>query len=338
MKKFILTAVSLILGGIILGIAISVSGLKNILQIVHSLNWLWLLGVPFFFSLVFALDTWRWRVILKRAGYHSTLWHLIVAKLAGFAICYVTPIMYVGGEGAQGYILKKETDIPLVKSMSTIIIDKAVEMLLVLIFFIVCGFLMLWRLSNPIYVSLAGFLIAGSIAILLAFFWQIHRGRKFFVTLLKLFRLDKINFIARRTQRVEIIENDIYGFFRAHKKTLWQTLGISALSTLAYLLLFTCVLQALNYYINFALIMILRGLAIFVSLIPVPAALGVYEGSFGFAFSGIGLDPGAGIAFSLVMRTLYVLWTALGIAYISHFGISLFSANGNGNGHPPATS
>jgi len=332
MKKFILTAVSLLIGGIILGVAVSTSGLKNILQIVHSLRWLWLLGVPVFFSVVFILDAWRWEIVLKYSGYRTTFGRLIVAKLAGFAICYITPIMYVGGEGAQGYILKKEANVPLVKGLSTIIVDKAVESLMVLIFFIICGCLMLWRLSNPIYVGLAGFLIAGSIVALLVFFWQIHRGRKFFVALLDWFHLDKIDFIARRKHRVEVLEDDIYNFFRTHKKALWKTLGISVLSTIAYILLFICVLQALNYQINLALIMILRGLAIFVSLIPVPAALGIYEGSFGFAFSGIGLDPSAGVAFSLIMRTLYILWSALGIAYISHFGIKLFYTS-NDNGH-----
>jgi uncharacterized protein (TIRG00374 family) len=118
------------------------------------------IGMLAFQLLIQMLGTFQWSLILREAGIFRGPWQVFTARLAGFAITYLTPSMYFGGEPVRASVYKR-TGISYQRLYATIALDKYIE-LSTKFPCIIAGFAILVVLIKPsvILVSAVGAVLA----------------------------------------------------------------------------------------------------------------------------------------------------------------------------------
>ena len=77
--------------------------------------------------LIQVLAAFQWGLVLREAGIFRGPWQAITARLAGFAVTYLTPSMYFGGEPVRASVYKRE-GISSKRLFATIVVDKYIEL------------------------------------------------------------------------------------------------------------------------------------------------------------------------------------------------------------------
>jgi len=92
----------------------------------------------FLFSFAgFLLLTWRAKIILNAYKKKISFFLLLKQLIAGYAISYITPVARLGGEPVRIYMLKKEAGIDYKTASASILMDKFVEIIGLIIFIII---------------------------------------------------------------------------------------------------------------------------------------------------------------------------------------------------------
>ena len=174
---------------------------------------------------------WRGQLILRSQGIEMPFWKLFFIGTAGVAFSYLTPLVYVGGGGVQGYLLNKQFKIPWRKAVVFLAIDKLFE--IAAAFFIVfVGLIVL-----IFYLGFSGFTQAMFIVITLVsmllfvfalFYLVLFKKKKIFTAVLRFFRLKK----NRLTFSIMEVENDILSFFNPSSPNMWRAWFLSLLRQL----------------------------------------------------------------------------------------------------------
>jgi uncharacterized protein (TIRG00374 family) len=117
-------------------------------------------GVLAFQLLIQGLGAFQWSLVLREAGIFRGAWQVFTARLAGFAVTYLTPSMYFGGEPVRASVYKRE-GISYQRLYATIALDKYIE-LSTKFPCIIAGFAILVVLIRPsvILVSAVGAVLA----------------------------------------------------------------------------------------------------------------------------------------------------------------------------------
>ncbi len=117
-------------------------------------------GVLAFQLLIQVLGTFSWGLVLREAGILRGPWQVFTARLAGFAVTYLTPSMYFGGEPVRASVYKRE-GISYQRLYATIVLDKYIE-LSTKFPCIIAGFAVLVTLIHPsvVLVSAVGAVFA----------------------------------------------------------------------------------------------------------------------------------------------------------------------------------
>jgi len=311
-------------------------GAKNILLTLSILSpSTAFIGLAVFFIIVI-LSVIRWQIILRSLGYKVGIWKLFMAKTSGFAISYLTPMSFFGGEPWRAYFLRKEKNIALHQGLSSIFIEKTMDLLAgAFLVFLAFFYLIIKPVSAQIIV-ISILLIAGIVAGLFFFFNCLKNEKRFFFIVAKFLGLTKIKYVEEKSDRIRRMENNLFNFFNKDRYTLLMSFLILGLEIFLSLILSKIILISLGSDLSFFQLVLVRSLTLLVSIIPVPAALGVSEGGQAFAFIILGLGATLGVVFSLLIRCFYLLEVVVGLIFLSHFGIKLtqamfFKVFANGN-------
>ena len=117
-------------------------------------------GVLAFQLLIQALATFQWALVLREAGIFRGAWRAFAARIAGFAVTYLTPSMYFGGEPVRASVYKAAS-MSYRRLYATIVLDKYIE-LSTKFPCIIAGFAVLVVLIHPsiVLVSVVGAVLA----------------------------------------------------------------------------------------------------------------------------------------------------------------------------------
>lgn len=141
----------------------------------------YLVGYVFAITLIMASLAWRWKVILISQGHHYKFFDLLRYKIVGFGVNFVTPGPRVGGEPVQATLLSRRYGIPFDKALSSIVIDKTLELWTSGLFFILGVVLVFFRFALP--KDLMWLLLALSVIFAILMVWFIVKmlqGKAFF--------------------------------------------------------------------------------------------------------------------------------------------------------------
>lgn len=286
------------------------------------------------------IANWRAYIILKSFGVKMTFFQVWGVWLSGNAFNYLTPLVYLGGEGVKAYILHEEYGVELNKAVSFMILDRIFEISASL-FVIIVGLV-----TFTMYSGLGGVtktittviaFVAIAAFIFFVFYLQVFRGKKIITPVLKFLSAEK----TRVGKFLRKSENEIMKFFSGDREILWKGWLISMLKQSVHLLRHISILYFLGRGLKFvepivSLSALYAGFAV-----PIPAALGVQETFQSVVFSALNFATEDGLVLSIVLRGVDILLIGAGLAILLRYGLDLVRtatlymlklSNGNGIG------
>lgn len=138
--------------------------------------------------LVLVVGTIAWVILLGSMGFKAPFPDLVMAKMVGFSISFLTPSMNVGGEPARTYFLHKKCNLPGSATFSTVLIDKFLELVGFFVFLFVGSLVAIFKYDLAAGVDVI--MIVGSsflgVVLILAFLTFLY-GMKPFSRIMLLF-------------------------------------------------------------------------------------------------------------------------------------------------------
>ena len=112
--------------------------------------------LPFFCGLIIiqiakhSVGSIEWLILIRQAGSKRSIFTLFTARLTGFAISYLTPSLYLGGEPARAAVLN-DPSMTYKKALASVVLDKYIELYTKLPC-IITGFALLIIILKPEFV------------------------------------------------------------------------------------------------------------------------------------------------------------------------------------------
>lgn len=308
-KRFSLFFFSIILGVIILFYIIQKIGLDKIFQALRLFSW-WhfvILILSAFFILFIYIK--KWQILVKPYNYKTSWRKMFVAFLGCQTISFITPMVYVGGEGFKALLLKEENEKnSFSQTFTLIIIDKLAESLGLLTFFFLGGVLLIFYHSF-VFGLLMIFL---SLIVLMVFFIGL-KVTSFFIFFIKLLGFNKV---VQDKEKVKQEVNLIEQYLVNHRRFFLFNIILSFFALVFSALQIYLILFFLGLNINIFEVYLIKVATMIGGLIPTPGSIGGFEGSIVLAFSSLNLAVQTGLALTIIMRALQLVEIGVGSVLI----------------------
>ena len=253
------------------------------------------------------LLAYKWRLLIKKAGYRITFIRIFAIELAGAFVENITPAARLGNEPAKVYFLRKEG-----ASLKDVLAIAAINKYLGILPFTVLAFLsflyLAWRFPLPLSLTIAIFTILLILIALLALgvilYKRDHALANIFYKGARLIqRFKPIN-----VNKADIVS--VIGSFKisvreigSHQTILVPSLSLSLVIWLLYPLKIYFVFYALGSEVTFGIVACVTFMAYLTGMIPtLPGGVGVFEGSAILLYSIMGIPLVEATAAVLVGR------------------------------------
>jgi uncharacterized protein (TIRG00374 family) len=260
-------------------------------------------------SCSFLIRTWRWSILLRTSGYVVPRDIIFKSLMFGFFLNLLMPAR--AGDIARGAVLKATEKIPMGISLTTIVIERAMDMLTLAILLGI-GTMLMSR-SNSLILSLFAFAVAFLIVLVLIF----------------AYKYDKL-FSRLFGKKIPAIT----GFMSTMKEGLYKLYdnpGALVLSVMISLPIWLFEISgiyiaamAIGYEIPFSLATVAGITSFLAQTIPVtPAGIGVYEGTMVGVLSVFGIPISKGMSLTLIDHFVRVsVVFILGMISTIHLGFA----------------
>ena len=321
-KKVIFGLGTLIVGIVLFILTIKYIGIQAIINQFKTIQPTHILFYLMISTTIVIVLIIKWKLILKALGFKIPFFNLFMYRQMGFSVGYIIPSFYIGGETVRAFFLKKHK-VPLTDAISSVIIDRAVE--LPMNFFLACimFFLVVHTLNLPkLLLIISAIIMAILILIGLAFYYKMYQKEYFFTYIFEILKLDRIKKLLKFKKKIMETETNLIKFFNHRKKFFIISLLISCLLWFLMILEFKTALMIVGYNASLAQIYLVVTMTGFAMLFPIPASIGVLELSqIGISIL-VGIPPAVAVALSLLVRTRDFMWIVSGIIFYIYHGTS----------------
>ena len=276
-------------------------------------------------GLVLILLTGRWWLILWGLGYKLPFGLTVGHRLAAFGVSYFTPGPQFGGEAVQVLLVEKVHGVPRITAVSSVALDKTLE-LLVNFSFLAVG---VWVVLQS---SFLGDGLGGQTAVfaivLLSFpvlyllsLWRGHQPIAGFMQLTSpVFsrRLAWANKFETGTRGMAASEQQAGQFCHQAPRFLWTAFFVSVLGWLVMVVEFGAMLTFLGTDVSFLQAIMMLTAVRFAFLLPLPGGLGTVEAAMVLALTRLGFDPAVSLSASLLIRGRDILLSLAGLWWGKH--------------------
>jgi glycosyltransferase 2 family protein len=306
-----LRAVLLGCGVILFGVLLLRLGVQPVIDAFARLSWGVLLIVWFPFVLINACDTLGWRFAFPR--HRPPFRTLLTARLAGEAFNATTPGASVAGEPIKALLIRdhvtyNESAASLVLAKTTITISQ--------VLFLAAGLALMPhrgvdpRLFHGLFIALAIEVAATGAFVL------VQTTRMLGAVAALLARLG----LKALAEGSVIADGQIKGYYRDRPAALTLSIGMHflgwVLSAGEALLIFT--LLGISVSLPTVVGIEAAGTAVRFATFFVPSHIGALEGGNVITFAAFGLDPAAGLTFTLIRRVRELAWIAAGVLFVAY--------------------
>jgi uncharacterized protein (TIRG00374 family) len=288
------------------------TGPKEILRVLGHLNVLEiaaLLGLRFLYWLIRAIN---WRALLVASGERVPFLEILGARIAGYAVSYLTPAGNIGGETVRIFCLDS---VERNKALATVIVDKTIEFLAgistiaLAVVFLITEFALPSRQKIELFAAIAGL-------VLLLLFLVLKQKQGLFTWALDTLKRIKIRIPFLENRRDRILETDAHiSDFYSHNTGLFLALFASYFVQ-AWLWAAEIYLTFMflgNGHPTFFKCFLIVTLGSFYSFLPVPGSVGVYELTYVSLFALLRIEMSAGMAVILIRRLVGMVWAGIGL-------------------------
>ena len=299
-------------------------GVGNVLANLQMVGW----GILLIIAaeiLAFIANTLGWRAAFPRGTQVPSFGQLLLARIAGDGVNYLTPTATMGGEFARVRMLQGQAPVPsLVASVMVAKLTQTIGLLL----FVVCGLLLVVdELHLPegaqwgIFASLVLFAVVLAGLLLLQ-----RRG-----LLVPAFRLAErwpvLRFLAPLRSSVEQIDAEMA---RVHRESSGRivfssttfALGFASGTIEAFLILW---FFGIPVTLKLALAVEVLGVVLNNLMFFVPLRAVTQEAGKALVFALLGLSPAQGLAAGVIYRIRELTWAFIGLAILARSRLSIRS-------------
>lgn len=322
MKKGYSILISLAAGVIALWIIFTQFSIRDIMAHFKHAPW-WAVGCYLVVNITIMLGhSLRWQHILRTQKYYLPFWHVFWYKVIGYGVSYLTPGAKMGGEAVRAGMLKRHK-IPFHQGMSSIVIDKIIEISMYGLFFVVGAFVAFSTHQLPMSISIIfGIIMAWFLVFTGVFYYQMLNGKGFFRGIFRFFRLHKTKKGEEWEKKLVSLERMVSKFYRKNKRQFLNSVIISFFAWSLMFVEYKLILIMLGIhavtFLQLFLIITFIGASF---LLPIPMAAGALEAGQISVFNILKISSStAGIALALITRTKDLLWTIIGFCALSVYG------------------
>ncbi|HUI71165.1 MAG TPA: flippase-like domain-containing protein [Spirochaetia bacterium] len=276
-------------------------------------------GILTFQLAILVTQTFHWTLILREAGIYRGFWWTFFARVGGFAVTYLMPSMYFGGEPVRAS-LYKDRFMSYEKVYASIALDKYIE-LGAKIPFIIAGFSLLVYFvhTGTALLLVSGTILLAFIGFFLFLIVKLFSSRTFIVTAFKqpLRIVARVNprFAAKALRSIRQFARDVSEIIR-RRRIFYVALAAGVLVA------FVEVLQ--TYYLLFVLghpslpnSIVIFSTVVVQSLIGLlPGNIGGMEGTHLFIFNILRIGSNASFVYTLILRMGQMCMVLLGLGFI----------------------
>lgn len=275
-------------------------------------NFAWIL-VPSVVSYV--LDALGWRYTLGRHADKIRFDRLFMTRMAGEAVNYTAPGLYLGGEPMKAYLLSRH-NIPLVDGLASVVTAKT-TMTLAQVLFIVIGLVLSGvLLSGSADLLLMGLVGLGALSFGVGLFVVIQR-RGLFTSILRVLDRLRVNirWLKKREHKFRMLDDAIGDFYKRDRRGFLLSTSfffggwiVGAIET--YLILYF-----LGLPVDVFTAVAIEAMAVFVKggTAFIPGSVGGQEAGTVLLFVAFGYTEAVGVTFAIVRRIREIFWIAFGL-------------------------
>ncbi|MDD5086946.1 MAG: lysylphosphatidylglycerol synthase transmembrane domain-containing protein [Candidatus Nanoarchaeia archaeon] len=276
---------------------------------------------------IMILLTIKWSIVLNSFGIKIPFIQLFKYKLAGFGVSYITPSAHIGGEPVRAHLLHKNHNIEFKKSLSCVVIDKSLELILNGLFGCIGILIVLFNFTLPKRTTAIMILsFFALISIIYSFYRLTLQEKGFFTTALRFLRIDKIKILKKYENEINEFESHIISFFKYNWKAFFKASFVFLIAWLFMFIEYKIALRLVGYDASLSAVFIVISLVALAYIIPIPAALGSLEFGQSSAAALLGFSSAIGLALSLFIRGRDLLWTFIGLSYLGLHKIKFMDA------------
>lgn len=268
--------------------------------------------------------TGRWLIILDSQGIKGVgFFKLNNYRLVGQAVSFITPSAKLGGEPVRAALLTSKEKVPFEKSLSSVVIDKTLEVTTSGAFFIFGSIILL--LAFVVSPDLTYLIIGVSIfflVLIILFNYRVMRGKHFFHTILQLLRLSKVKSLKKFVKKVKDFERLIIKFYHKDRKHFYYSILISFVGWVLMFFEYSIAAKIVGHTLSVLQVFLVFTFVGAAYLVPIPMALGALEAGQISVFSIIRVSTAAGLALSLIIRVKDMIIAVIGLILLVIFGLN----------------
>jgi uncharacterized protein (TIRG00374 family) len=258
----------------------------------------------------------RWWLVLHSMGYGLPQRWIVLYRLVSFGVSYFTPGPQFGGEPVQVFLLQRRHQVPVHVAISSVFLDKLIEVLFTFLFMVVGLCVLLFSGAMPGLVQgwlwIPVTLVLAAPFVHLAALWRGKRPLSAVTTRLATWKTGS-RFIQQMQRLTSQAEEQLTEFIRTEPEAVVRTMLYSAVIVVIMVAEYGLMLNFLGFPLTLAQTVEVMTAARLALLMPLPGGLGALEASQAFALQAVGYSLTAGISLSLLMRGRDVLIGGLGL-------------------------
>jgi uncharacterized protein (TIRG00374 family) len=283
---------------------------------------------------IFTVLTYRWKIVLASQGITKvSLFKLNNYKLVGYAVSYITPLAKVGGEPVRAGLLSTREKVPFKKSLSSIVIDKTLELTTSAMFFVVGGIYILMRFAVASQLKFVIIVVSVFFVLLFGLFnYRMLRGKSFFHKTFEVLGIWKIKKMKKFSKKLFDFEQLVIKFYHEDRKYFFYTILISLISWILMFFEYMIVGKMVGAAFTPVQIFLVFSFVGVAYLVPIPMALGTLEAGQISVFGLINISAAAGVALSLIIRMKDIFISIIGLILLTIFGLKIKDVVKNAKG------
>ncbi len=299
-------------------------GLGNVLANLQLVGWGLLLIITAEI-VAFIANTLGWRLAFPRGAHPPRFGRLLLARIAGDGINYLTPTATMGGEFVRIRMLQGQT--PGASLAASVVVAKLTQTIGLLVFVVGGLFLVIDELRLPAGAQWSIFISLMLFAAILAGLLLLQRRGLLSPALRLAERWTALRFLARFRGPVEQIDAEMA---RVHRESSGRIVLSSAAFAFgfaygiveSYLILW---FFGIPVNLKLALAVEVLGVALNNLMFFVPLRAGTQEAGKALVFAMLGLSPAQGLAAGLISRIRELTWAFIGMVILARSHLSIRS-------------
>lgn len=318
-------SVSILSGIVALWVIFKFISINEIIQSFASASIKSVIGFLMVSIALICVLSWRWKVILKSQNIEVPYYNVLSYRLIGYGISYLTPSAKLGGEPVRAALLTRH-NIKFSKALSSIIIDKTIDLSTAALFFFMGILTVLFSLTLPEGTGIILLVFATIFLATMIFVYQrLSSGKGIIKQIVQILKLQKIKKLNLTKRKIESFEKLIIKFFREDKTDFLLAIGISLLAWILMFLEYKFAGLIVGVDLSFLELFLVVSFVGIAFLIPIPMAAGSLEASQVAVFSMVGRESSEGVALALLIRARDLMWSLAGMILLSYYGIKISS-------------